>query len=70
MATVETSSVSRETLVDRFDEFVRDGTGVALLVIDELGDADFADAPGMVGPSWVKKERVSDLLTVEYRRAR
>lgn len=58
-----------EVLVSVLHEFVRDGTGIAHLIVDELDDRDWDDAGGIVGPSWVKTDRVGEHV-VEYRRAR
>lgn len=58
-----------EELVERIHEFVRDGTGVCHVLIEELSATDFDEAPGKQGPSWVKREQLAEGLTVEYRRA-
>lgn len=58
-----------EVLVSVLHEFVRDGTGIVHLIVDELDDRDWDDADGRVGPSWVKTDRVGEHV-VEYRRAR
>lgn len=71
MATVEHDfTVAEQTLVDRVREYVRDRSGEGILLVENLSDQDFADAPGRVGPSWQKTERLDERLTVEYRRAR
>lgn len=62
-------TVAEQTLVDRVREYVRDGSGTGILLVEDMTAADFDDAPGQLGPSWQKTERLDERLTIEYRRA-